>query len=416
MTTTSIDTPGANRFAPSFFEASEEAPPPLQFPRRAASRPLRRLVHRARRLRTPRLSNYAPVSMLELPDHTPSHAAFRAIDFHAHLGRWLSSSGGWMEDDVNRLLEVMDALNIEAMVNLDGRWGVELEENLDRYDRAYPGRFFSFCHLDWRLLDEPDGAARLVESLRRSVDAGARGLKVWKDLGLTVTARDRRILPDDPLLAPVWTAAAELRIPVLVHVADPVAFFHPVDRHNERLEELLRTPRSSRSQEGIKEFHRLLDSFEHVVASHPATCFVAAHGLHVENLAHVSGWLDRYPNLYIDMAGRAPEFGRQPRTSRALLVRHPDRVIFGTDIFPIEPRIHQVYFRLLETDDEAFTYSPDRIPPNGRWPIYGLGLPEDVLLRIYRDNACRLLGSTTRGDRQHEAKPRIWPEPTGSPR
>ena len=125
-------------------------------------------------------------------------------------------------------------------MNLDGRWGVELEENLDRYDRAYPGRFFSFCHLDWRLLDEPDGAARLVESLRRSVDAGARGLKVWKDLGLTVTARDRRILPDDPLLAPVWTAAAELRIPVLVHVADPVAFFHPVDRHNERLEELLR--------------------------------------------------------------------------------------------------------------------------------------------------------------------------------
>jgi predicted TIM-barrel fold metal-dependent hydrolase len=320
-----------------------------------------------------------------------------------------------MEEDVNRLLELMDTLNIESMVNLDGRWGRELEENLDRYDRAHPGRFFSFCHLDWRLLDQSDGVVRLVESLRRSIDAGARGLKVWKDLGLTVTARNRRILPDDPLLTPVWTSAAELGVPVLIHVADPIAFFHPVDRHNERLEELLRNPRNSRSREGVKEFHRLLDSFEHVVASHPDTCFVAAHGLHVENLAHVSEWLDRYPNLYIDMAGRAPEFGRQPQNSRALLVRHPDRVIFGTDVFPIERRMHQVYFRLLETEDDAFPYSPDGIPPSGRWPIYGIGLPEHVLVQVYRENACRLLGSTARSERQHPVEPRIWPQRTGSP-
>ena len=373
-------------------QSPTEAQPPRPFSRHPMSGPLRKVVRRARQLRAPRLSSYAPVSMLELPDHTPSRACVPAIDFHTHLGRWLSDSGGWMEHDVGRLLDLMDACNVEATVNLDGRWGPELEENLNRYDRTHPGRFFSFCHLDWRLLDEPHGEDRLAESLRQSVATGAHGLKVWKDLGMTVTARSRRILPNDPLLTPIWTASGELDVPVLIHVADPVAFFHRVDRHNERLEELLRTPRSSRSREGLTEFQRLLDAFEEAVASHPATRFVAAHGLHVENLSRVSGLLDRYPNLFIDIGGRAPELGRQPRTARALFVRHADRILFGTDIFPMRASIHHTYFRLLETTDEAFPYSPDPIPPSGRWPIYGLDLPNHVLVQIYRNNARRLLG------------------------
>ena len=390
-------------------------PPPHPFSRRAASRPLRGVVRRVRQLRTPRLSSYAPVSMLELPNHTPSHACIRAIDFHTHLGRWLSDSGGWMENDVGRLLELMDACNVEALVNLDGRWGSELEENLDRYDRAHPGRFYSFCHLDWRLLDEANGEDRLAESLRRSIEAGARGLKVWKDLGMTITARGRRILPDDPLITPVWAVAGELNVPVLIHVADPVAFFHPVDRHNERLEELLRVPGSSRSRGGMREFHRLLDSLEQAVASHPATRFVAAHGLHVENLAHVSGLLDHYPNLFIDISARASEFGRQPRTARALLDRHADRVLFGTDTFPMEARILQVYFRLLETDDEAFSYSTDPVPPCGRWPIHGLDLPKDILAQVYGENARQLLRlHRIRTEPCAQVRQGIWPEPARS--
>ena len=163
--------PQGHQVAASGFPAQSptEAPPPRPFSRHPMSGPLRKVVRRARQLRTPRLSSYAPVSMLELPDHTPSRACIPAIDFHTHLGRWLSDSGGWMEHDVVRLLDLMDACNVEAMVNLDGRWGPELEENLDRYDRTHPGRFFSFCHLDWRLLDQPHGEDRLAESLRQSV-------------------------------------------------------------------------------------------------------------------------------------------------------------------------------------------------------------------------------------------------------
>jgi predicted TIM-barrel fold metal-dependent hydrolase len=297
-----------------------------------------------------------------------------------------------MEPDVGRLLELMDSCNFTSMVNLDGRWGQELEENLERYDHAYPGRFYTFCHLDWALLEEPNGPDLLVRSLQRSVAAGARGLKIWKDLGMTVKVRGRLVLPDDPLLAPVWEEAGTLGIPVLVHVADPVAFFLPVDRHNERLEELLRHPAGSRQLGGLDEFHRLIDSLENVIRSHPGTMVVAAHGLYAENLARLSEMLRSYPNFHIDIAWAHMQLGRQPRAARSLLTTYPERVLFGTDVFPLRAALCQVYVRFLETDDEYFSYTDEPVPGSGRWPIYGLGLAPETLGKIYRDNAARLLG------------------------
>jgi len=366
-------------------------PVPHPFSRPHVPKSLRSAIHLVRRWRAPRLGSYAPVSMLELPEHRPVRASMPTIDFHTHLGRWLSNTGDWMEPDVGRLLDLMDSCNVTCLVNLDGRWGRELEDNLNRYDRAHPGRFFSFCHVDWRVLDEPDGPDLLVKSLRRSVAMGACGLKIWKDLGFTIEARGRRVLPDDPMLSSLWDAAGELGVPVLIHVADPVAFFHPVDRHNERVEELLRVPKTSRHTGGMSEFRRLVDSLERVVASHRDTAIVGAHATYVENLAWVSDMFDRYPNFYIDIAARAAELGRQPRATRALLTKHPNRVLFGTDIFPVRSSTYHTYFRLLETDDEAFPYSDEAVPPCGRWPIYGLDLPASILEHLYRKNAEHLL-------------------------
>jgi predicted TIM-barrel fold metal-dependent hydrolase len=297
-----------------------------------------------------------------------------------------------MADDVDQLLTLMDSCNIASVVNLDGRWGSELEANLDRYDRTHPGRFFTFCHLDWRLLEQPNGPDLLTRSLERSVAAGACGLKVWKDLGISVRVRGQLIRPDDPILGPVWDAVADLGIPMLIHVADPLAFFQPVDHNNERLEELLRRPDFSRQKEGLEGHKKLIDSLENLVSAHPRTNIVAAHVGCVENLERVSTMLTRYPNLSVDIGWRASDLGRQPRAARRLCIQHPGRVLFGTDAMPLRSSIYEIFFRLLETDDEAFAYSDADIPPCGRWPIYGLDLPEAVLEAIYRANAARLLG------------------------
>jgi predicted TIM-barrel fold metal-dependent hydrolase len=340
------------------------------------------------------LTDFRPQPALRVPETRVERPAGRAVDAHNHLGRWLTEwvrpVGGWMVEDVGALLALMDSLDLDAIVNLDGRWGTELEANLDRYDRVHPGRFLTFCHVDW---GEPD---RLVASLEASAAAGARGLKVWKDLGLGVRdAAGQLLLPDDPRIADVWAAAGELGLPVLIHTADPLAFWAPVDAQNERLEELARHPEWSFHGPEFPSFERLLEAFEAVVAAHPGTTFIGAHvACCAEDLAWVGRMLDAYPNLHLDFSARIAELGRQPRAARRLFIEHPDRVLFGTDVFPPARAAYETYFRFLETADEHFAYSPDPANPwpSGRWRISALDLPAATLPAIYRGNAARLLG------------------------
>ena len=343
------------------------------------------------------LADSRPRPALRLPATRVERPAVRAIDAHNHLGRWITDwvrpGGGWMTEDVGALLGMMDALDVEAIVNLDGRWGAELEANLDRYDRAHPGRFLTFCHVDWGELARP---GRLVASLEASRAAGARGLKVWKDLGLAVRdGAGSLVLPDDPRLEPVWAAAGELGLPVLIHTADPVAFFEPLDAANERLEELAVHPEWALHGTGAPAFERLMEALEAVVAAHPRTTFVGAHVCcFAEDLAWVGRMLASYPNLCLDFSARIAELGRQPRAARRLFTEHPDRILFGTDELPPQRAAYETYFRFLETGDEHFPYSPDpeRPWPQGRWHISGLDLPAGVLEAIYRGNALRVLG------------------------
>ena len=297
-----------------------------------------------------------------------------------------------MVDDVPALLDVMDQSGIETMVNLDGRWGEELDANLQRYDRAYPGRFLTFCHVDWSQARREGFGERLAAQLRESAAAGAGGLKVWKDVGLSVTdPRGDFLLPDDPRVVPLWETAGELGLPVMIHTGDPLAFFQPVDRHNERLEEILAHPEWDYSDPRFPRFERLLQAFESVVRSHPRTVFIGAHvGGFSEDLSWVDRMLRSYPNLYVDIAARISELGRQPRACRRLLLNHPSRVLFGSDGSPSLAN-YAVYFRFLETDDEHFAYSADERPNQGRWAVSGIDLPEEVLRLVYRENARALL-------------------------
>jgi predicted TIM-barrel fold metal-dependent hydrolase len=339
------------------------------------------------------LRDYRPQARLVRPEHHVPRAAVRAIDSHAHLGRWLSPDQSWMVQDVSRLLAEMDQCNIAGIVNLDGRWGAELADNLARYDHAHPGRFATCCHLDWREVSAPGFGERLAGRLRACADAGAAGIKVWKDLGLHVRDhRDELVFPDDQRLAPVWAAAGELRLPIFIHTADPVAFFDPVDERNERLEQLLTRPDWSFADPRFPSFQRLIDSLEAVVAAHPQTTFVGVHvGCYAENLTWVGRMLDTYPNFYVDTAARIAELGRQPRATAELVARHPGRILFGTDEIPFDSRVYRIYFRFLETSDEYFDHGLEGPPLMGRWKISGLELDGDLLRQVYYDNARRLV-------------------------
>jgi predicted TIM-barrel fold metal-dependent hydrolase len=181
-------------------------------------------------------------------------------------------------------------------------------------------------------------------------------------------------------------------VPVAIHTADPRAFFEPVDEHNERLEQLLANPQWSFADPRFPRFERLLEALEAVVATHPGTVFVAVHCAgNPEDLGWVDRMLSTYGNLHVDISARLAELGRQPRATRRLVMAHPDRVLFGTDAFPISADTYELYERFLQTDDEYFSHDPHGSALMGRWAISGLDLPEDVLRQVYAGNALRLV-------------------------
>lgn len=315
------------------------------------------------------------------------------IDAHNHLGA--EFGGAWDQRPVGELLDVLDAADVRCLVDLDGGWGEEvLDAHLAHFKEAAPDRFACFGGIDWAAWPAhgdrfPEWAAgRLVAQVRR----GAQGLKVWKPFGLRVVDHHGRRVPvDDARLDPVWSTAAELGIPVTIHVADPVAFFRPLDRHNERYGILRDHPEWHVAGPGFPSFDTLMAELASLVSRHPSTVFVGAHvGCYPENLGWVGDLLDRCPNFHVDIAMRLDELARQPYTARRFFLRHHHRVLFGTDM-PADVSMYRLHYRFLETDDEHFR-GPCGDQPGRHWRLTGLNLPSDVLGDIYAANAARLLG------------------------
>jgi len=343
-----------------------------------------------------RLASWKPRSQLRARETEVPFPSVPCIDAHNHLGRWLSDDGDWIVPDVAELVYMMDARHVETIVNLDGMAGDELEANLERLDRAHPGRFVTFCQLDWAKLAVEGGEAALLADLDDCARRGVRGVKVWKSLGLTYTDADGRLLrPDDPRVVRVLTRAGELGLPVLIHTADPIAFFEPLDEHNERIDELGTAPEWwFGDRDRYPTFDALLDAHAGLVLACPGTTFIGAHvGCCAEDLDRVERLVEAAPNYNVDIAGRMAELGRQPRRTSAFITAHPDRVLFGTDVYPAGDEYYRLHFRFLESADEGFDYAPDAdIPPQGRWAVSALALPGEVLAAVYRDNARRILG------------------------
>lgn len=332
------------------------------------------------------LTDYQPRSELVLPEHHPPRAKYAAIDAHNHLP---AGDPRMQEGDLDQLVREMDFLNVQTIVNLTGGTGDVLKRNLETLEEPYPGRFATFCNVDWTDVGQRGWIENAVSGLEADVRAGARGLKIFKRLGLLVRDGDNRlVMPSDPRIAPLWDAAAELGVPVLIHTADPVAFFRPLDRLNERWFQLQRHPEWHFYGPEFPSFEELIASLYRLIEAHPKTDYITAHvGCYPENLGFVSEMLDKHPNLYTDIAARIKDLGRAPYSARKLFIKHSDRILFGTDA---RPRIttYQTHFRFLETADEYIEYAP---PPRGTWRICGVNLPDQVLQRVYHDNAARLL-------------------------
>jgi predicted TIM-barrel fold metal-dependent hydrolase len=357
------------------------------------------------------LSQYEPKSMLRVPESRVERSKFPTIDFHTHIsGSTKSEKGVELSPDreyfgtPQELLAVMDRKNIRAMVNLTGGYENGLAEAVAKYDRLYPGRFYTFTEPSYSRFKEADYPKLQAQAIEGAHRDGARGLKILKTLGLYLRENitsGALVKIDDARFDPMWDACGQLNIPVAIHISDPIAFFTPTDRFNERYEELNNHPDWSFYGGDFPSNAELIAARNRAIARHPNTRFVTLHvGNFAEDLQNVGDNLDRFPNMSVDVAARVGELGRQPVTARKFFDKYQDRILFGTDATPhgdeypqqvFNDQLYEIYYRFLETSDEYFDYAPAKIPPQGRWRIYGIDLPDSVLHKVYYENAARLL-------------------------
>lgn len=352
------------------------------------------------------IDDYEPKSMLHVPETRVDRPRFPVIDVHVHLtfSPELAGPGSPIEPaPPEEVLPVMDRKNVRLMVNPTGGNGAVLDQVVARWQKPHPDRFLTFTEPMYGRAAEPGYPKMQADELEKAKRAGARGLKVVKTLGLVLREEITKgplIKVDDPRFDPMWEACGALGLPVGIHTSDPEAFFLPIDRFNERYEELNAHPDWSFHGQDYPSDRELQEARLRVIARHPKTQFLCLHMAEAENLPLVGEWMDRYPNMLVEMGARIGELGRQPRTARKFFDRFQDRILFGTDAIPrgesypqqiFGDALYEIYYRFLETEDEYFDYAPARKPPQGRWRIYGLGLPEPILKKVYHQNAERLL-------------------------
>ena len=359
-----------------------------------------------------RLEDYQPRSMLRVPETHVARAKFPVIDIHTHItdakvyknGVGLSAARNYAATP-KELLAVMDRKNIRSMVNLTGGYGSGLKETVARYDDAYRDRFYTFTEPTYEKFLEPNYPQLQAQAIEQAHRDGARGLKILKTLGLYLRSditSGTLVKIDDKRFDPMWDTCGQLKMPVAIHIADPVAFFTPTDRFNERYEELHNHPDWSFYGRDFPRFDALIAARNRMMARHPNTHFIVLHvGNYAENLQNISENLDRFPHMTVDTAARIGELGRQPRASQKFFDKYQDRILFGTDASPHAPdvpqqifgdRLYEIYYRFFETDDEYFDYAPAPKPPQGRWEISGINLPDPILRKVYNENAMRELG------------------------
>jgi uncharacterized protein len=330
--------------------------------------------------KAPTIREYKPKSTLVAPQHPVPRAKFPVIDIHSHQSTPISAG------EYDRVMKGMESNNLQILVNLSGSSGDRLRQGVDALRASkYKDRMVLFANINFRESVGPGFGAQAAKQLEADVKTGAAGLKIFKDLGMFVRKADAsRLHVDDPELDVVWETCARLNVPVLIHIAEPPAFFDPLDYNNERWLELALYP-DRRHQTGVR-FEELMTERDNMIRKHPNTRYILAHfGWHANDLARAGKLLDANPNVYYDVAAVLYDFGRQPRAAHEFFVKYQDRILFGKDSY--QPDEYPYYWRVFETNDEYFDYYRDY---HAFWKLYGIGLPDQVLKKLYYQNALKV--------------------------
>ena len=343
------------------------------------------------------IGEYSPKSTLVVNENKVYKSKFPFIDVHSH--HW-----DMPIQDLSELVSEMDSLNMAYLINLSGSglatfFGKQdlMEKNLTssikNIKENFPKRFGVFFNINFNRIDDEDFKRNTTLLINDAVEQGAIGLKVYKNLGLNLRdSKGKRVPVDDERLSFIWEECAKLNIPVLIHSGEPKAFFDPIDKFNERWLHAREKPNSFRSSDQYPAFDKVMLEQHNMFRKHSKTKFINAHfGWYANDLSKLSKILDELQNVSVEFGAVINELGRQPRAAKKFFIEYQDRILFGKDIYKKDE--YYIYFRVLETSDEYIQYYRKR---HGLWRLYGMGLPDDVLKKIYYENALQMFPSIDR--------------------
>jgi predicted TIM-barrel fold metal-dependent hydrolase len=344
------------------------------------------------------LKDYRPESIYRVPKTEVKKAKYPVIDVHNH--------GARPPQQVDDMVKLMDAAGVEKTVILNGAPTPERFTELQQPYVKYPGRFDLWCGWDLAGHDQPGFGPNAIKSLDECHRLGAVGIGEIMDKGWgfgggggrgaragraagagastgSATPRPAGMHIDDARMDPIIDRCRQLGMPISIHVSDPIWSYQPMDRTNDGLMNAY-TWRIDDKQPGILGHNELIEGLERAVSRHPKTIFIACHFMNLDyDLARLGQIFDRNPNFYADLGARFAELAPIPRFVAQFIQKHQDRVLYGTD-WTYHERVFSTTFRILESLDEHF-YDHELF--NYHWPLYGFGLPNDVLKKVYADNA-----------------------------
>jgi predicted TIM-barrel fold metal-dependent hydrolase len=329
------------------------------------------------------LKDYRPQSIYKVPVTRVNKAKFPIIDMHSHPEPKTDA-------EINTWLKNMDAVGVEKSIVLTMSTGKPFDAINANYSK-YPDRFEVWCGLDFTGYNTPDFPNPAVKELARCHDAGAKGIGEIHDKGQGLRSGKSTapgLHPDNQRADAVWEKAAELRMPISLHVADPIWMYQPMDKHNDGLMNAYQWRLDN--QPNIVKLPGMVDILERTAARHRNTTFVACHFANLDyDLAHLGEVFDRNPNLYADISARYAETAPIPRFAAQFYAQYASRLVYGTDM-GYDQDMYRITFRILESQDEHF-YETNQF--GYHWPLYGLGLNDEILRQVYHDNAAKLLKS-----------------------
>lgn len=333
------------------------------------------------------LKNYRPRSIYNIPVSSIPKAKFPVIDMHSHpYAKSAQQLAQWVK--------TMDQAGIEKSIVLTYATGPAFDSIYATY-KKYPTRFDLWCGFDYTGKDQPGWSEKAVRELERCYRAGARGVGELGDKGLgelySKPTPGYGMHIDDIRMKPLLQKCGELRMPISIHVAEPMWMYEPMDSTNDGLMNAHKW-RIDKTKAGLLGHDELVGTLANAVRDNPKTTFIACHFANCEqDLNRLGALFDKYPNLYADIAARYGETAPIPRYMGQFYKKYQNRLVYGTDMGMDAP-MYATTFRILESQDEHFY---DHALSSYHWALNGFGLPDEILKKVYRQNALRILGQSS---------------------